>query len=367
MTSFITCEPASNVPIKPNAAIFQASGSRFTKNSETILWLPGGKNRNRSVIKPSRFVFPPIRLVASAPPTSNAGKNARNRLYAIACEIMLQRGNTRPNVRYARRMRSAAEIIARHYTRWNQQAVSGSSFISEILRPLLHVDHREHFAVHEWNGDRFHRNVASYSEELCPRQRRTHLVSRESLRSRGRFAGFQNHSADALPRPGRMDEKRANLCGIVKRIEKLVFSARPAIAAIERLTFAPAAATDDETRGSVIRWFIALTSARCCLRDEIGSVGNQLAIHPKNGLERTLDLRRRVILRLQAAYGRIDERLQNRNIAGDGKPQMNVRLQDGLTAQCGHVALRLSPPEPKGHFSKSFGEKLLAPLHRRYR
>src|SRR6267142_5416321 len=247
---------------------------------------------------------------------------------------MLQRGNTRPNVRYARRMRSAAEIIARHYTRWNQQAVSGSSFISEILRPLLHVDHREHFAVHEWNGDRFHGYVTFHAEELCPRQRRTHFVSRESCRSRGRFAGFQNHSADALPRPGRMDEERANLRGIVKGIEKLVFSARPAVTAIQSLALAPAAATDNQTRGSVILWFMALTSARYCLRDEVRPVGNQLAIHSKNGLERTFNLRRRIIVRLQAAYGRSDERLQDRNIARDGKPKMNARPQGCFTAQC---------------------------------
>src|SRR5712664_378759 len=143
MTSFITCEPASNVPVQPNAAIFHVSGPRFTRNSETMAWLPGGKNRVKSVIRSSRLVLPPIRLVASATATSNAGKNARNKLYAIACEIMLHRGNTRRNVRYTRRNKSAAEIIARHYTRWNQRAVSGSSFISEILRPLLHVDHRE--------------------------------------------------------------------------------------------------------------------------------------------------------------------------------------------------------------------------------
>src|SRR5713226_7482004 len=74
MISFITCEPASNVPVQPKAAIFHVSGPRFTRNSETIAWLPGGKNRVKSVIRSSRLVLPPIRLVASATATSNAGK-----------------------------------------------------------------------------------------------------------------------------------------------------------------------------------------------------------------------------------------------------------------------------------------------------
>jgi hypothetical protein len=35
----------------------------------------------------------------------------------MACEIMLHRGNTRANMRYARRGYEVAEFIARHYTR----------------------------------------------------------------------------------------------------------------------------------------------------------------------------------------------------------------------------------------------------------
>jgi len=34
---------ASSVPVQPSAAIFQASGPRFTKNSETIAWLPAAE------------------------------------------------------------------------------------------------------------------------------------------------------------------------------------------------------------------------------------------------------------------------------------------------------------------------------------
>src|SRR6266852_4397642 len=203
---------------------------------------------------------------------------------------MLQRGKPRANVPYTRRKISAAEIIARHYTRCNQWAVSGSSkFPFPGIEPSL---------------------------------ARMSLVE-----SYGRFAGFQNHSADALPRPGRMDEKRSNLCGIAKGVEKLIFPARPAIAAIECFAFAPAAASDDHGFNFHNLLLCALVAVGVGLRHDIGPVDNQLAIHPKNGLEGTFDLLRGVILRLQAAHRCIDERLQNRNIRRNSKPKMNVRLQ----------------------------------------
>src|SRR6266700_4363524 len=70
----------------------------------------------RSVIRSKRLVLPPIRLVASATAIRSAGKNARKRLKGNACEIMLHRGNTRANVRYARRRSLATGFIAGHYT-----------------------------------------------------------------------------------------------------------------------------------------------------------------------------------------------------------------------------------------------------------
>src|SRR4029077_19288732 len=125
MTSFITCDPARSVPVHPSAAIFHASGPRFTKNSETIAWLPGGKNWVKSVIKSNRLVLPPIRLVAKATAISRVGKNARNKLKAIACEITPHRGNTRANIPYARRRSRAAKFIAGNYTFQGQSCPNG--------------------------------------------------------------------------------------------------------------------------------------------------------------------------------------------------------------------------------------------------
>src|SRR5258708_9888447 len=116
ISSFTTCVPASSIPTNPSSAHFHASGPRLTRNSETICWLPGGRKLVKSEIRSNRLVPAPIGLVARATAMSKVGKNARNRLNAMACEIMLQRGKTRPNMLSARFETAADAIIFRHYT-----------------------------------------------------------------------------------------------------------------------------------------------------------------------------------------------------------------------------------------------------------
>src|ERR1700732_2917602 len=83
-------------------------------------------------MRSNKLVRPPIRLVASATASSSVGKNARKRLKAIACEIMLQRGNTRANTRYILRKSSPAESMASHYT-------CAGYFVSESTRIGRHA------------------------------------------------------------------------------------------------------------------------------------------------------------------------------------------------------------------------------------
>src|SRR6266852_1155446 len=201
ITSFITCEPASKVPVHPSAAIFQASGPRFTKNSETIAWLPGGKNCVRSAIKSNRLVLPPIRLVASPTAISRAGKKAKKRLNAIACEITPHRGKTRANIRYARRSNPAVEFIAGHYT-CDGHSLSEVLHLRQLIRigsklgPLLHMNHREEFAVQQWNRDGFHGDIALNAEELRSRQRCSQLEASKPRRPRlrGKLGGDELRS-----------------------------------------------------------------------------------------------------------------------------------------------------------------------------
>src|ERR1700741_3854291 len=117
MMSFITWEPAIKVPAQPTTAHFQACGARLIRNSETIWRLPGGKYLVKSVTRSSMLVWLPQRLGAIATMSRSVGKNARNRLYAMACEIMLHGGNTRRNTRALRLAKDLAEIIAHQYKR----------------------------------------------------------------------------------------------------------------------------------------------------------------------------------------------------------------------------------------------------------
>src|SRR5215471_10292625 len=107
----MTCDPASSVPDQPSNATFHASGPRFTRNSETMPRLSGGRNSIKSLTISSKLALPPMRVVAKATAINNAGKNARKRLNAMACEIMLHLGKTRVNMPKARFTIGAKEII----------------------------------------------------------------------------------------------------------------------------------------------------------------------------------------------------------------------------------------------------------------
>jgi len=48
---------------------------------------------------------------------------------------MLQRGNTRANVRYTRHNKAATEIIARHYTRQNKRLSESDDAPADRLGP----------------------------------------------------------------------------------------------------------------------------------------------------------------------------------------------------------------------------------------
>src|SRR5215469_9456107 len=100
ISSFITCDPPNSVPVQPTKAYFHASGR--VRKSPTIPWLPGGRKCRKFRIVSSSAVLLPIQLEATPTTSNSVGKNARKTLNAIACEIMLQRGYTRPNIRHTR-------------------------------------------------------------------------------------------------------------------------------------------------------------------------------------------------------------------------------------------------------------------------
>src|SRR6266446_5197833 len=130
MISFMTCEPAMAVPTQPIRAHFQACGPRLIRNSETIWRLPGGRYLVKLVMRSSRLVWLPQRLVAMAKVSSKVGKKARKRLKAMACEIMPQRGKTRARMRRPSLESKAAEIM---WDQYKQRAFE----TQEMSRPAL--------------------------------------------------------------------------------------------------------------------------------------------------------------------------------------------------------------------------------------
>src|SRR5215469_3883891 len=100
ISSFITCDPPNSVPVQPTKAYFHASGR--VRKSPTIPWLPGGRKCRKFRIVSSSAVLLPIQLEATPTTSNSVGKNARKTLNAMACEIMLHRGYTRPSIRHTR-------------------------------------------------------------------------------------------------------------------------------------------------------------------------------------------------------------------------------------------------------------------------
>src|SRR5437763_280599 len=83
------------------------------------------------------------------------------------------------------------------------------------------------------------------------------------------------------------------------------------VASVKRFAFAPAAAADDRPtrfRDGRLRIRLSVRS----FRDDISAVGNQLAVHAKNGLQRTFNLRGSVVFGLQTAHGSLDRSEERR-------------------------------------------------------
>src|SRR4029077_20241359 len=89
----------------------------------------------------------------------------------------------------------------------------------------------------------------------------------------GIFACLQNQAPHSPSCPRRMNEERSNFCRIHPRIEQLVLTPRPMIAAVERLALAPAATSSNRGAVNLLR-----------LGNEIRAVGDQLAVDSQTPL-----------------------------------------------------------------------------------
>lgn len=112
-----------------------------------------------------------------------------------------------------------------------------------------------------------------------------------------------------------MYEERPDLSRIMRGIEKRIFASRELVAAIERSPLAPPAAGDD------LRRLASLLDNFC---HEVRAVGDEPAVNTIDTFERPLDLRGRVVARLQAADRSFDYFPQPRDIAGNSFSDAHV-------------------------------------------
>ena len=93
-----------------------------------------------------------------------------------------------------------------------------------------------------------------------------------------------------------MDEEGTNFGGVVLRVKQRGLAARPLVAAVESLPFAPAPAAYDERgqcgRGRLSR---AATLPGPDLRDEIRSIRDELGVNAVHRCQRAFNLGRSIV------------------------------------------------------------------------
>src|SRR5262245_7423793 len=111
-----------------------------------------------------------------------------------------------------------------------------------------------------------------------------------------------------------MNEERANLGSIALRVQQGILAAGPMIAAEESFALAPAAAAnDDPFRARTCRIVLVFHGPKR-LSNNIRAIDNELAVHTEDGFQCAFDLRRSVVLRLQAADRSFNQLLQYQHI-----------------------------------------------------
>ena len=193
--------------------------------------------------------------------------------------------------------------------RWSEEKKGNGG-----LSLFRHAQDWERGAVGKRDIEIFKGDVAFDAEEFCAREGCAHFETLEAGGAGGGFAGVEKERADAAACPGGVDEEGANFCGVLARVEQSVFTAGPAVAAVESLPFAPAAAADDDGRGA----------GRGGFGNEVGAIGDELCINAEDGLERAFDLRGSVVMCLQFAGGGVDERAHGGDVCGSGLADVDI-------------------------------------------
>src|SRR5580765_1835915 len=167
-----------------------------------------------------------------------------------------------------------------------------------------HVHHRQRDVAFERDLKAFQSDIASLLKEFHAGQRGAHFKAGKSRGAGSGFAGIQQQGTNALARPVRMNKECAYFGGITGGIKQVILAIVPAVTAVERLSLAPAATSDDDG-------LLPIERLRNSFNQQVCAIVNELAINAEDGAQCAIDLLRRVVLGLQMPHGSINQRVQD--------------------------------------------------------
>jgi hypothetical protein len=172
-----------------------------------------------------------------------------------------------------------------------------------------HSHHTNSLPISNRHGNSSHLPIPPQPIKRHSGQRTPHLKTTKTHRNRCTLSSIQNQAPQPLSRKLRMHKDRTNLRRIYLRIKLLRFDRlNLVIPAIQRLPKTPPATPSQLT---------ALIE-----RHKISPICNQPAIHRKHRRESAFNLRRRIVLRLQAPHRSIDQLANPRHILGRRNAQL---------------------------------------------
>src|SRR5438270_7774802 len=116
-----------------------------------------------------------------------------------------------------------------------------SLLLSLTNRLFHHMNYGQRDVAFQRDFQPFHGNVSSLLEKFCSCQRSSHFKARKAGRAGPRFASIQQQGTNSLTCPVRMDKECADLRSIGFRIKQIILAISPAITAVKRFSFTPAA------------------------------------------------------------------------------------------------------------------------------
>src|ERR1700728_180868 len=219
------------------------------------------------------------------------------------------------------------------------------------LDALRHFHNGKVFPIGERQVDALLLEVAVAAVERDAGEGGSHFKARKAFGPRGLLTELEDAGADALARPGGVDEEGADFGGVDARGEEGVVASRTMVAAIGGFAARPATAGSEVAHG----WKVVRIGGCGDFDGKVGLVGDELCVKAEPGADSLLDLRGRVIVGLQTADGGLDERTEVEDVGWGGEAVVEevrhrAMLRDveivNLTSifDCGIIIALCAPP-----------------------